>query len=114
MRITASVLEELAEGRHFAKRTLEIAKRLFIEGETPTHLALGYGVSVQRIYCIRDRVLAAAKAKTLPEGWEEVTIAAPRPVIREIRERLEEAGNSYRVAPKVTAVGKKAAAGPCR
>lgn len=103
MRITASVLEELAEGRHFAKRTLEIAKRLFIEGETPTHLALGYGVSVQRIYRIRDSVLAAAKAKALPKGWEEVTIAAPRPVIREIRKRLAQAGNSFRVVQKITA-----------
>lgn len=100
MRITASVLEELAERRHFAKRTLEIAKRLLIEGETPTHLALGYAVSVQRIYRIRDSVLAAARAKELPKGWEEVTIAAPRPVIRKIRKRLAEAGDTYRVAPK--------------
>ena len=99
--ITAALLDDLAERRHFADRTLEIAKRLFIENETPTHLALAYGLSLQRVYRIRDTILAAAKAEALPHGWEEVTIAAPSPIIREIRERLAEVSGAYRVNRKV-------------
>lgn len=90
--ITAALLDDLADRRHFAGRTLEIAKRLFVEQETPTHLALAYGLSSQRVYRIRDTVLAAAHAEALPQGWEEVTIAAPSPIIREIRSVLRRCG----------------------
>ncbi len=99
--VTAALLDNLAERRHFADRTLEIARRLFIEQETPTHLALAYGLSLQRVYRIRDTILAAAKAEALPQGWEEMTIVAPSPIIREIRERLAEVSGAYRVNRKV-------------
>lgn len=101
--ITAALLDNLAERRHFADRTLEIARRLFIEQETPTHLALAYGLSLQRVYRIRDTIVAAAKEAALPQGWEEVTIAAPSPIIREIRERLAEVSGAYQVNRKVAA-----------
>jgi len=53
---------------------MEIAKRLFVHGETPKRLAVEHGVNLRRVYAIRKEVLAAAQALALPTGWDELTI----------------------------------------
>jgi len=84
-------LERIAEQRRFESRTLEIAKRLFIHGETPKRLSIEYGVNLQRVYAIRKEVLAAAQALALPPGWDELTISGPREVIEQIKRQFAEA-----------------------
>lgn len=84
-------LERLAQLRRFEPRTLEVAKRLFIHGETPKRLSLEYGVNIQRIYAIRRLVLAAAQSLDLPPGWEQVTLAGPKELIRRFQRELAEA-----------------------
>jgi hypothetical protein len=91
MTITVDLLERIARKRRFSARTLEIAKRLFLHDETPKRLAAEYGVNLARIYHIRDQVGSAAQDEKLPPGWEEITIAAPKEVIREFRERVAQA-----------------------
>lgn len=91
MEIDLALLERIAQQRRFEGRTLEIAKRLFIHGETPKRLAVEYGVNVQRVYAIRREVLAAAQALALPPGWEEATIAGPRELIAELKRQLADA-----------------------
>jgi len=85
------LLERIAAQRRFETRTLEIAKRLFIHGETPKRLSIEYGVNLQRVYAIRKEVLAAAQALALPPGWEEITIAGPKEVIEYIKRQFAEA-----------------------
>jgi hypothetical protein len=89
--ISVKALDRLSRKRRFSLRTLEIAKRLFVDKHTASELAIEYDVNVQRIYAIRRQVAAAAKADTLPAGWEEITIAAPKPLIREMRKRVAKA-----------------------
>lgn len=89
--ISVKALERLSRRRRFSLRTLEIAKRLFVSKHTASELATEYGVNVQRIYAIRRQVAAAAKKDALPPGWEEITIAAPKPLIREVRKRVAKA-----------------------
>src|SRR5215831_13749144 len=91
MTITIDLLERIARKRRFSSRTEEIAKRLFLHDETPKRLAAEYGVNLARIYHIRDQVAAAAREEELPPGWEEVTIAAPKEIIQEFRERVAQA-----------------------
>ncbi len=85
------LLERIASRRRFEPRTLEIAKRLFVYGEPPKRLAVEYGLNVQRIYAIQRRVLEAAAASKLPEGWEELTVAGPRELVASFREAFEKA-----------------------
>jgi hypothetical protein len=80
--IDLALLERIGEVRRFEARTLEIAKRLFIHGETPKRLAVEYGVNIQRVYAIRREVLAVAKQLQLPVGWAEVRLAGPRELIQ--------------------------------
>ena len=89
--IDLSLLDRLAAQRRFEPRTLEIAKRLFVHGETPKRLSVEYGVNVQRVYAIRREVLAAAQASRLPPGWEELTVAGPRELIASFREAFVKA-----------------------
>lgn len=83
--IDLSLLERIAQQRRFEERTLEIAKRLFVHGETPKRLSVEYGVNIQRVYAIRKEVLAAAKALDLPTGWEEITVRGPKELIEQVR-----------------------------
>lgn len=89
--ISAKALERLSRKRRFSTQTLEIAKRFLIDAESPKALAAEYGLYLQRIYAIGKQVGAAAKSETLPSGWEEVTLVAPRPLIREVRKRIASA-----------------------
>lgn len=83
--IDLSLLERIAQQRRFEERTLEIAKRLFVHGETPKRLSVEYGVNIQRVYAIRKEVLAAAQALELPPGWEEITVRGPKALIEQVR-----------------------------
>jgi hypothetical protein len=83
--IDLSLLERIAQQRRFEERTLEIAKRLFVHGETPKRLSVEYGVNIQRVYAIRKEVLAAAQALDLPPGWEEITVRGPKELIEQVR-----------------------------
>ena len=85
------LLGRLARQRRFEARTLEIAKRLMIDGETPKRLALEYGINLQRVYAIRKEIVAAAQASALPPGWEEVTLAGPVIVIESLKAQLAQA-----------------------
>lgn len=83
--IDLSLLERIAQQRRFEERTLEIARRLFVHGETPKRLSVEYGVNIQRVYAIRKEVLAAAQALDLPPGWEEITVRGPKELIEQVR-----------------------------
>ena len=62
MDIDFDLLERIAKQRRFEARTLEIAKRLFIHGESPKRLSIEYGVNLQRVYAIRKEVLGALRS----------------------------------------------------
>lgn len=79
--IDLPLLERIASERRYEARTLAIAKRLFVDGETPKRLAVEHGMSLQRVYAIRKETREAAQALALPSGWEQVTFAGPAAVI---------------------------------
>ena len=87
--MTASVdeaeLQRIARQRRFDPRTLEIARRLFIDGDRPKLLAAEYGVILQRIYAIRKAVLDLA----LPAGEAEVTLRGPVEAVEAARRAFE-------------------------
>jgi hypothetical protein len=85
----------VAAQRRFQPETLEIAKRLMVYGEKPKRLAAEYGLNHQRVYAIRKEVLAAIDALALPEGWDEVTLAGPKPVIAALKAQFAEALKDY-------------------
>jgi hypothetical protein len=89
--IDPELLARIATDRRFEPRTLEIAKRMMIHGETPKRLAIEYGVNLQRVYAIRKEILAAAQTSALPPGWEQVTIAGPRDLIAAIKRQVAQA-----------------------
>lgn len=83
--IDLPLIERIAAQRRFSPTTVQIAKGLFVEGFDARRLALEHGLHVKRVYAIRKEFLDAAQAMALPRGWEEVTFAAPRDVIEELR-----------------------------
>jgi hypothetical protein len=89
--VTVEQLERIAEKRRFSPQTLEIAKRLFLYRDAVKALSAQYGVNIPRVYAIRDTVAKAVKEERLPPGWEEVTLVAPKALIAEFQERIEEA-----------------------
>lgn len=97
--VDLELLQRIAAKRGFQADTLEIATRMLVYGEKPKRLASEFGVNHQRVYAIRKEVLAAIKALTLPEGWEEVTLAGPRAVIATLKAQLAEALREHGVAP---------------
>jgi hypothetical protein len=99
VKIDLALLERIAEQRRFENRTLEIAKRLFVHGETPKRLSVEHGVNLQRIYAIRKEILAAAQASALPPGWEEATFAGPSEVIAQVKRYFAEALARHGAAP---------------
>lgn len=88
--IDLALLEKIAGQRRFEPRTLEIAKRIFVHGESPKRLSVEFGVNLQRVYAIRKEILAAAEASALPAGWEQVTLAGPREVIERVRQVFDQ------------------------
>jgi hypothetical protein len=87
--VDAPLLERVARERRFDARTLEIARRLFIENEAPKKLATEYGVIHQRIYAIRKLVQEAVESYRLPEGWSEVTLRGPADLVRATATQFE-------------------------
>ena len=90
MNIDYAMLERIAEQRRFEARTLDIAKRLFIHGESPKVVSTEFGVNLARIYAIRREVMSAAQAVALPDGWDEVHLVGPSDVIARIRQKFDE------------------------
>ncbi|MDM0108037.1 TrfB-related DNA-binding protein [Variovorax sp. J22R24] len=78
-------LERIAKERRFGPRTLEIARRLFLDNERPKLLAAEYGVIFQRIYAIRKTVLDAAKGEELRDGWASLTLCGPAEAVEAAR-----------------------------
>ncbi|MEJ8815236.1 TrfB-related DNA-binding protein [Variovorax ureilyticus] len=87
--VDAIQLERIARKRRFDPRTLEIARRLFLQGDRPKLLAAEYGLILQRIYAIRKAVLESTH--DLPAGWNEVTLRGPAEAV----EAAQRAFNKY-------------------
>lgn len=96
--IDLALLERIATQRRFEDRTLEIAKRLFIHGETPKRLSAEYGVNLQRVYAIRKEVLSAAQALSLPPGWAQATLVGPSELVERFRLEFEAALAAHQAA----------------
>jgi hypothetical protein len=79
--VDEALLARISRERKFDPKTLEIARRLFIEDAAPKKLAAEYGVIFQRIYAIRRAVLDAVADYALPSGWSEVTLRGPAEAI---------------------------------
>lgn len=88
--IDLALLERLAQSRRFEARTLEIAKRHFVHGESAKRLAVEHGMAVQRIYAIRRMVLLAANEDALPAGWAEATLRGPKALVQKFSRLFEE------------------------
>lgn len=81
----------IAKRRRFSAETVEIAKRLFVDGEKPIALATEYQLKSQRIYAIRRQFLEAARDEGLPSGWVRETFEGPRGVVQRLRAELDRA-----------------------
>ena len=99
VRVDEAELQRIARQRRFDPRTLEIARRLFIQGDRPKLLAAEYGLILQRIYAIRKAVLDMA----LPAGEAEVTLRGPVEAVEAAQraferymERMQGEGPVYR------------------
>ena len=82
--VDEDMLARVARDRRFDPRTLEIARRLFLEKENVKKLSTEYGVIFQRIYAIRKMVLEAAEEYALPQGWSEVSLRGPAEVVQAV------------------------------
>jgi hypothetical protein len=89
--LDAAAFKLIERKRRFRGQTLEIAKRRMLGGERASDLAAAYGVNLQRIYMIETQIAAAWQAMQLPEGWEEVTLVAPKDLIKEFLRRAQRA-----------------------
>lgn len=84
------LLDRVSRERRFDDRTMEIARRLFLEGEKPTKLAREYAVIHQRIYAIRRMVTEAVASYELPPGYSEVTLRGPAELVQAICELFDQ------------------------
>jgi DNA-binding XRE family transcriptional regulator len=91
MKINEAAFAQIERHRKFSKLTLEIGRRRILRKERAADLASTYGVNQQRIYAIETQILAASRALRLPPGWDEVTLVAPKELIREFRRKAEAA-----------------------
>lgn len=81
----------IGKRRKFNALTLEIARRRILRKERAADLASAYGVNLQRVYAIETQILAAFQAMRLPPGWAEVTLIAPKELIREFERKAQSA-----------------------
>lgn len=88
--VDSHLLDRVARERRFDPRTLEIARRLFIENEPVKKLSTEYGVIHQRIYAIRRSVIEQVEKYDLPEGWTEVTLRGPAEVVQAIAQLFQQ------------------------
>lgn len=77
-------LARVARERRFNARTVEIARRLFIDKHPPLSVAKEFALLDKRIYAIRAAVIKHVKGYALPEGWVEVTLRGPAAVMKEV------------------------------
>ena len=96
--IDAATLDRVAKSRRFDARTLEIAQRIFVNGERAASLAREYGLHPLTVYRIVRNVRAASQAEWLPPGWIKITIAGPEPMMREFERAAREAQRAWRKA----------------
>lgn len=96
LRLDAEAFDAVARKRRFQRQTVDIARRVLVDGEDPRDLAVGYGLSVSRIYAIAEQVHGAVKARHLPPGWIEVTIAGPEALIRQFQSMVAEVEKTQR------------------
>lgn len=83
------LLDRVARERRFDDRTMEIARRLFLDEEKPRKLALEYAVIHQRIYAIRRMVTKVVASYELPPGYTEVTLRGPAELVQAISELFD-------------------------
>ncbi|PZQ77686.1 MAG: hypothetical protein DI563_02785 [Variovorax paradoxus] len=87
-------LARIAKLRRFDARTLEIARRLFIDKDAPMLLTAEYGVIHQRIYAIKRAVLKDA----LPVGIAEITLRGPKEAVEAARRAFDRHMEKHRSA----------------
>jgi hypothetical protein len=75
-------LERVSRERRFDARTLEIARRLFIDKDPPRKVAKEFALIDKRIYAIRADVIDHVKKYELPDGWSEVVLRGPTDVVK--------------------------------
>jgi hypothetical protein len=89
--ISEELLQQIADRRGFEERTIEIARRLFLYGQTPKHVSIEFGINHQRVYAIRKQFLKAAETEVLPSGWAQATLVGPRSLVDDFLARFDEA-----------------------
>ena len=77
-------LERVARERRFDKRTMEIARRLFVDKREPSSVAKEFALLDKRIYAIRAAVRKQVASYGLPEGWAEVTLRGPADLVKAV------------------------------
>ena len=87
MKLDARGFELLARKHRFKPQTLEIARRRILKHEPAKSLAAAFHVNLQRIYTIEQQIMEAWQGLHLPPGWAEVTLVAPKPLIKEFQRR---------------------------
>ena len=108
MKLDEAAFKRLESKRRFKGHTLEIARRRILHGESAQGLGAAYGINPARVYTIEAQVLAAWQALQLPEGWAEVTLAAPQSLIEEFQRRANAARERLGISPTTRPSRKKA------
>jgi len=108
VKLDEAAFKRLESRRRFKGHTLEIAKRRILNGESAQGLGAAYGINPARVYTIVAQVTAAWAALQLPEGWAEVTLAAPIAMIEEFQRRASAARDKLGIGPATRASRKKA------
>lgn len=106
MVIDEAMFKLLESKRNFDPQTLEIARRRILHNENARHLKAAYGVNLPRIYAIEKQIVTAAHALRvgLPPGWGEMTLVAPKAMLREFARQAAAARKQF-LAPKRKAAG---------
>lgn len=88
MKFSHADFQRLEELHRFSPQTVEIAKRRILDRTDALELANTYGLTIGRIYHIENRMRAAIQKMRVPEGWTEVTLIAPIPLVREFKKQI--------------------------
>lgn len=107
MKLDEAAFKLLETKRRFKGQTLEIAKRRMLHRESAPGLAAAYCINRKRVYTIEAQIIAAWEEIQLPEGWSEVTLAAPQSLIAEFERQAAAARRQLAVAPRHRTTRKK-------
>lgn len=69
--------------------TVDIARRVLVDGEKQTAVAKAHGLTKQRVGSMVSRVLAAANG--VPAGWEKVETWLPPELAAKVRKMADDA-----------------------